>query len=116
MGNAEYMGDKDAKKDDESTDKKDGDDVEKLDIVTEDKKDTEEGDIEKDNGAVDLNEGDDDKKNKDSDVDIEIDDSDNEKEDEKKEAEAVVDLSMGANLVSPTTTKKKKLNKGAAVF
>lgn len=34
----------------------------------------------------------------------------------KKEAEAVVDLSMGANLVSPTTTKKKKLNKGAAVF
>ena len=45
-----------------------------------------------------------------------IDDSDNEKEDEKKEAEAVVDLSMGANLVSPTTTKKKKLNKGAAVF
>lgn len=108
--------DKDAKKDDESTDKKDGDDVEKLDIVTEDKKDTEEGDIEKDNGDVDLNEGDDDKKNKDSDVDIEIDDSDNEKEDEKKEAEAVVDLSMGANLVSPTTTKKKKLNKGAAVF
>ena len=52
----------------------------------------------------------------DSDVDIEIDDSDNEKEDEKKEAEAVVDLSMDANLVSPTTTKKKKINKGAAVF
>ncbi len=68
---------------------------------------------------LDLDSSTDDKKegkSSDSDVDVVIEDGDDDKKvDEKQEVE-LVDLSMNANLVSPNTSRKKKLNKGAAVF